>query len=147
MSEKPPVPFKKLVPHAVLPQYAHEGDAGMDLFASEETEVKTGEITMVKTGLACELPYGSEFQVRPKSGLAAKHGITVVNTPGTIDCSYRGEIGVVLTTLKADTVVKITRGMKVAQLVYSPVKYCQPVEVSELSDSERGSGGFGSTGK
>jgi len=143
---KQTVMFKKLVPDAIIPKYATEGDSGMDLFASGNAVVKMGEVTSVSTGLACQLPPGYEFQVRPKSGLAAKHGVTVVNTPGTVDCGYRGEIKVLLTSLKSGVEFKIEAGMKIAQIVLAPVSYCNPVVVEEIDETERGTGGFGSTG-
>jgi dUTP pyrophosphatase len=130
-----------------LPEYATKQSAGVDLLAAIDADVtlKTGERTLVKTGIAIALPDGYEAQVRPRSGLAFKNGITVLNTPGTIDADYRGEIGVILVNLGQDDFV-ISRGMRIAQMIiaeYSTVEFNQ---VAELSDSERGAGGFGSTG-
>ena len=136
---------KKLVPEAQLPHYAHPGDAGLDLFSVQETVLSPGTSAMIKTGIAIELPPNTEGQVRPRSGLAAKHQITVLNTPGTIDEGYRGEVCVILINHgKTDFLVE--KGMKIAQLVVKPVLTVDVQEVAELSDTARGAGGFGSTG-
>ncbi|MBN2771584.1 MAG: dUTP diphosphatase, partial [Spirochaetes bacterium] len=128
-----------------LPEYAHPGDAGMDLFSNEELMLKPGEYRVVKTGITIELPPSTEAQVRPRSGLAAKHGITVLNTPGTIDEGYRGEVGVILINhSKAD--FHITTGMKIAQMIIAPVVRAEIEEIDQVSDTRRGDGGFGSTG-
>ena len=139
------VRFKRLSPLAVLPAYAHPGDVGMDLCASEAVQIEPGHRTLVKTGLAIELPPGHEAQVRPRSGLALKHGVTVLNAPGTIDQGYRGEIGVILANL-GDDLFSITPGMRIAQLVVAPVTQVQIEAVATVSDTARGTGGFGSTG-
>ncbi|MBR4170136.1 MAG: dUTP diphosphatase [Kiritimatiellae bacterium] len=139
------VRFKKLVPEAVLPSYAHPGDAGLDLTSVEDVELPPGEIRLVKTGLAMALPSGTEAQVRPRSGLAAKHGVTVANTPGTIDEGYRGEIRVILVNL-GKAPFRVEKGMRIAQMVIAPVLRVGVAEVTELSDTERGTGGFGSSG-
>lgn len=139
------VRFVKLAPNAQLPSFAHPGDAGMDLTACEDVTLPISGSALVRTGLAVELPPGTEAQVRPRSGLALKHQVTVLNTPGTIDEGYRGEIGVILINHGARE-FKVDRGMKVAQLVIKPVLSVQIEEVSELSTSQRGAGGFGSTG-
>lgn len=130
-----------------LPQYATPSSAGMDLRADlkESVTLKSLERVIVKTGLFIELPVGYEAQVRPRSGLAAKHGITVLNAPGTIDADYRGEIGVILVNLSADSFT-IENGMRIAQLVIASHEHISWNEVSELDHSDRGSGGFGSTG-
>lgn len=139
------VEFKKLQADAFLPAYAHPGDAGMDLRSVESLVVPAGERRLVRTGLAMALPMGYEAQVRPRSGLALKHGITVLNSPGTIDAGYRGEVGVILlNTGKEDFQIGV--GDKIAQLVIAPVTIAEICEVGELDDSERGAGGFGSTG-
>ena len=139
------VEFKKLQADAFLPAYAHPGDAGMDLRSVESLVVPAGERRLVRTGLAMALPMGYEAQVRPRSGLALKHGITVLNSPGTIDAGYRGEVGVILlNTGKEDFQIGV--GDKIAQFVIAPVTIAGICEVGELDDSERGSGGFGSTG-
>ena len=136
---------KCLHPAARLPEYAHVGDAGLDIFASEEVLLTPGARALVPTGIALELPAGTEAQVRPRSGLAIKHGITVLNTPGTIDEPYRGEIRVIL--INHDTTdFLVTVGMKIAQIVIQPVLRVQVTEIETLSSSQRGTGGFGSTG-
>ena len=156
--------FKKVHPDAKLPVYAHEGDAGMDVCAVEDVELFPFTPTLVKTGLIANIPTGYEIQVRSRSGLALKYGITVFNGIGTIDEGYTGEIGVILMWVprcsitsgwfSGDTVfatcdekvVKIQKGLRIAQFVVAPVTRCEPVEVTEVSDTERGTGGFGSTG-
>ncbi len=136
---------KKISETAKLPQYAHPGDAGMDVFSNEEKLIRTGESALIKTGIKIELPANTEAQVRPRSGLALKEGITVLNTPGTIDEGYRGEVGVILIN-HSEKDFLITAGMKIAQMVISPVYQAEVIEVDELSDTHRGEGGFGSTG-
>lgn len=160
---KVPLKFKKLVPEAKLPAYAHEGDAGMDVFALEDTNIHLDHPTLVKTGLAAEIPPGYEIQVRPRSGLALK-GVTVWNSPGTIDSKYRGEIGIILMfnnneleSIPDDTgrfshhvpkrFYEIKKGDKIAQLVLAPVTFADVSETEELSETDRGTGGFGSTGR
>ena len=131
--------------NAVLPEYAHHGDAGMDLFSIENKIIKPGETTLVKTGLKIELPPETDAQIRPRSGLALKYSITVLNSPGTIDEGYRGEIGIILINHgKSD--FKVEEGMKIAQMVIKPVLRVKVIEVNELSSSSRQEGGFGSTG-
>jgi dUTP pyrophosphatase len=139
------VNVKKLREDSILPQYAHPGDAGLDLFAVESVAIPAGETRLVKTGIALELPVGTEAQVRPRSGLALKHQITVLNTPGTIDEGYRGEVGVILINHGRQT-FGVEKGMKIAQMVVKPVLSVDIVETSDLSDTSRGAGGFGSTG-
>lgn len=131
-----------------LPEYETGASAGMDLRAnSTETVIlKPLERAIIKTGLFIELPVGFEAQVRPRSGLAAKHGITVLNSPGTVDADYRGEIGVILVNL-SDTDFKIENGERIAQLVIAKHERADWLEVEQLSDTVRGEGGFGSTGK
>jgi len=135
----------RLSPAARLPRYAHPGDAGLDLFAAEEATVAPGDARLVKTGIALELPPNTEAQVRPRSGLALKHQVTVLNTPGTIDEGYRGEVGVILIN-HGKQPFHVEEGMKIAQMVVKPVLRAQVEEVAELSDTQRGAGGFGSTG-
>jgi dUTP pyrophosphatase len=137
---------KRLNPAAVLPSYARAGDAGLDLFAVQPATIGPGASALVGTGVAIELPPGTEAQVRPRSGLALKHSITVLNTPGTVDEGYRGEVGVILIN-HGQTAFAVEAGMKIAQLVVSPRIQVAVTEVAELQDSERGSGGFGSTGR
>lgn len=136
---------KKLSADAQLPQYAHPGDAGLDLCAGEEMEIRPGESALVRTGLSIELPSGTEAQVRPRSGLALRHGVTVLNTPGTIDEGYRGEVGVILIN-HGRQAFRVEKGMKIAQMVVKPVLRVEVVETADLSSSRRGEGGFGSTG-
>ena len=136
--------FKKLDPNAQLPKYAHEGDAGMDVFALLDVDLPLNKPIIVKTGIAAEIPDGYELQVRPRSGLASK-GITVMNSPGTVDSKYRGEIGVIL--FSTVPCYRVKSGDKIAQLVLAPVTFAEPYEVQELSQTDRGTGGFGSTGR
>lgn len=130
-----------------LPTYATPSSAGMDLRADIQQPItlKPLERAIVKTGLFIELPVGYEAQVRPRSGLAAKHGVTVLNAPGTIDADYRGEIGVILVNL-SNAPFTVENGMRIAQLVIAAHEHITWSEASELSDSDRGTGGFGSTG-
>ena len=136
---------KKLAADATVPNYAHPGDAGLDLYANESAELAPGASRMVKTGVAIQLPPGTEAQVRPRSGLAAKHAVTVLNTPGTIDEGYRGEVCVILVNHGTQPFA-IEKGMKIAQMVIKPVITVDVEETDELSDTSRGEGGFGSTG-
>ncbi len=131
-----------------LPHYATEGSAGMDVRAAVETEIviKAGEVKLVPTNLKVEIPVGYEIQVRPRSGLALKNGIGLLNSPGTIDSDYRGEVGIIMSNFsKTDFVVK--RGDRIAQLVLTQYTIADVIEVDTLSDSQRGEGGFGHTGK
>ena len=128
-----------------LPGYATAGAAGMDVVAAEELTLAPGQRHAVATGFAIAIPPGFEVQVRPRSGLALKHGITCLNTPGTIDADYRGELQVLLVNLGGDEVT-ITRGMRIAQLVIATVARAELREVEFLDETVRGSGGFGSTG-
>ena len=138
--------FKRIHPDAVLPSYAHEGDAGMDVRSVQALTIQPGRRALVKTGLVAEIPSGYEIQVRPRSGLAFKHGVTVLNSPGTVDSGYRGEIGVILSNF-GDEPFPVSVGDRIAQLVVSPVTQAEISETSDVSSSERGEGGFGSTGK
>lgn len=139
------IKVKRICAEAKLPEYAHPGDAGMDLFSSVQKTIGPGESVLIPTGIKIMLPEGTEAQVRPRSGLALKNGITVLNTPGTIDEGYRGEVGVILINhSKVDFTV--TPGMKIAQMIIAPVVRAGIEEVVELDDSFRGEGGFGSTG-
>jgi len=142
-----PVAVKRL-PHfegLQLPDYATAGAAGMDVLAAEDVSLEPGARHAVATGLAFAIPHGYEIQVRPRSGLALKHGITVPNTPGTIDSDYRGELKVILINHGAAT-FEIRRGDRVAQLVLAPVTRASWLKVDELDHTARGEGGFGSTG-
>jgi dUTP pyrophosphatase len=131
-----------------LPSYATEGAAGMDLRAATESDVAIGpgERKLVSCGIRIALPPGYEAQVRPRSGLALRHGVTVLNSPGTIDADYRGTVAVILANLGREAFV-VRRGDRIAQLVIAPVARAQLVEVDELPDSARGEGGFGHTGR
>ena len=131
-----------------LPAYATPGSAGLDLLAAldKPVEIQPGGRTLIPTGLAMELPEGYEAQIRPRSGLALKHGITVLNAPGTIDSDYRGEVSVLLVNL-GDKPVTVARGERIAQLVVQRVEHAAFVEVDDLPSSARGEGGFGSTGR
>ena len=138
--------FKRIHPDAVQPAYAHPSDAGMHVRSVEELVIPAGKRALVHTGLVVLLPPLYEAQVRPRSGLALKFGVTVLNTPGTIDSGYRGEIGVILANFgDADFIVK--KGDKIAQLVIAPVTQPEVCEVSEIDETDRGAGGFGSTGR
>jgi dUTP pyrophosphatase len=128
-----------------LPVAAHPGDAGLDLCASAAATIPPGAWTTVPTGIVLELPAGTEAQVRPRSGLAARHGVTVLNAPGTIDEGYRGEVGVILIN-HGPAPFEVTPGMRIAQLVVQRRLEIAVVEVHELSATARGAGGFGSTG-
>ena len=136
---------KRLSSCATLPARAHPTDAGLDLHSAVDLDIPPGETRLVGTGLALELPPGTEVQVRPRSGLALTHSVTVLNTPGTIDEGYRGEVGVILIN-HGQRVFEVRRGMKVAQLVVQPTLAVEIVAVDALSDTPRGEGGFGSTG-
>jgi len=140
------IKFKRLHSDALIPAYAKQGDAGMDVCSIDNYELSPNNSILVKTGLAMELPFGYEAQVRPRSGLAYKNQITVLNSPGTIDSGYRNEIGVILINHGKET-FNIKKGERIAQLVIAKHETPTIEEVIELSESERGLGGFGSTGK
>lgn len=129
-----------------LPTYATEHAAGLDVTAAEELVLQPGQRHAVATGFAIAIPEGFEVQVRPRSGLALKHGITCLNTPGTIDSDYRGEVRVILANLGTEP-FEVRRGERIAQLVPAPVLQAAFVEVEQLAETERGTGGFGSTGR
>ena len=139
------VKFRKIDPAAILPSYAHPGDAGMDVRSVEDLVVEPGGRKLVRTGLVMLLPPGYEAQVRPRSGLALKNGVTVLNTPGTIDEGYRGEVGVILANLGAEP-FRVEKGAKIAQIVIAPCTRAEIVETAEIDETARGTGGFGSTG-
>ena len=128
------------------PAYATDGAAGMDVVAAEELTLAPGARAAVATGFAIAIPVGYEVQVRPRSGLALKHGVTCLNTPGTIDSDYRGEVKVILANLGSDP-FEVRRGERIAQLVPAPVQKAAFREVPELKETGRGAGGFGSTGR
>jgi dUTP pyrophosphatase len=143
----PTLAVQKLRPDAVLPRYMTDGAAGLDLSAAidQAVEIRPGGRAPVGTGLAIAIPLGYEGQVRPRSGLALRHGLTVANAPGTIDADYRGELIVILINLGQEP-VRIEPGHRIAQLVIAPVAHAAIAEVTELPPTERGGGGFGSTG-
>jgi len=143
--EKIKIKIKKLNEEAIVPHYVHQGDAGMDVYSIENHIINPGQITLVKTGLAFEIPIGYEIQVRPKSGLALKHGITLTNSPGTLDSGYRGELGVILQN-EGKNSYEVKKGEKIAQIVLARYEEADIEEVNEISESSRGDGGFGSTG-
>jgi len=136
--------IKLVHPDAICPKYAHNSDAGMDLYSVEDVCVVPGQWAMVATGIKIELPEDMEAQIRPKSGLA-NQGLTVLNTPGTVDSGYRGEVKVLLVNF-GTIPFKIEKGMKIAQMVINKVEHPTIEIVMELTESDRGEGGFGSTG-
>ena len=137
--------FRRVHPDAVLPSYAHPSDAGMDVRSVDELTLAPGRRALVHTGLVMLLPPGYEAQVRPRSGLALKSGVTVLNTPGTIDSGYRGEVGVILANF-GETDFRVKPGDKIAQIVVAPVAQAEIVETEDVDETDRGAGGFGSTG-
>tara|TARA_B100001996_G_scaffold378120_1_gene361750 strand:- start:141 stop:581 length:441 start_codon:yes stop_codon:yes gene_type:complete len=139
--------IKKLSKEAVIPKYETNGSSGMDISASIEKEIKIypGEKAIIPSGFSLSIPKGFEVQIRPRSGLAAKRGISVLNTPGTVDSDYRGEIKIILINLSKEEFV-VEKNMRIAQMVVSPVIQVKLEEVKELPKTSRGSGGFGSTG-
>ena len=139
------LPITRLRPEAVVPERAYAGDAGMDLSSCERIELAPGERALVPTGLAVAIPDGHAGFVQPRSGLAAKHGITIVNTPGLIDSGYRGELQVALLNTDAREAFVVEEGMRIAQLVVLALPEIELVEVDELPESERGVRGFGSS--
>ena len=139
------LPLRRLRADAVVPERAYDGDAGLDLAACDRVELGPGERATVGTGLAVAIPFGHAGFVQPRSGLAAAHGITIVNAPGLVDPGYRGEIKVVLQNTDARERFVVEPGMRIAQLVVVPVARVAAVEVDELPGSERGARGFGSS--
>jgi len=139
------LPIQRLRDDAVIPERAYEGDAGLDLSACERVEIGPGERAVVGTGLAVAIPEGHAGFVQPRSGLASRHGITIVNTPGLVDSGYRGELRVVLLNTDRDQACVVEPGMRIAQLVVMPVAEPDPIEVDELPATERGVRGFGSS--
>ncbi len=136
----------KLNEAAIIPSYSHPGDAGLDLFSIEEVEILPGETQLINTGIAIALPLNTEAQIRPRSGLALKHSITVLNSPGTIDAGYRGEIGVILINHGKNR-FEVVPGMKVAQMVVCSVIQANLMIANDLNVTVRGDNGFGSTGE
>jgi dUTP pyrophosphatase len=146
VTEPVTVSVRRLDPDLPLPAYAHPGDAGADLVAADDVELAPGARALVRTGIAVALPEGFVGLVHPRSGLAARLGVTVLNAPGTVDAGYRGEILVNLVNHDRDTAVKITRGDRIAQLVVQKVERARFHAVDELPDTGRGADGHGSTG-
>lgn len=141
------VPVKKIAPGATLPTYAHPGDAGADLYASGDDYITiTNEPVAVSTGVAVAIPEGYVGFITPRSGLAAKYGVTVSNAPGTIDSGYRGELEVLMHTIKPGAAYTVELGDRIAQLVILPIETAEVFEVDDLDETVRGLGGFGSTG-
>jgi dUTP pyrophosphatase len=145
LDEQITVKIKKLHPDAKLPEAARDGDVAFDLCSVVDYDLETGSRYAVPTGIAMEIPRGYEGQIRPRSGLSLRQGITTLNTPGTIDSGYRGEVKVILINHGNDT-FQIEKGMRIAQLAIRPVPDVKFVEVDDLEESQRGTGGFGSTG-
>lgn len=141
------LPIAKLNPEAVLPTRAHEGDAGLDLYAVEPAHIGPGERFAVGTGVGVEIPEGHAGLVLPRSGLARDHGIALVNAPGLIDSGYRGELRVLLLNTDPAETFRVEPGDRIAQLVLVPIALAAPVEVEALTDSARATGGFGSSGR
>ncbi|MER0000714.1 dUTP diphosphatase [Corynebacterium sp. KPL4015] len=140
------VKIKRLDKGLPMPFRAHRGDAGSDLYAAEALTLQPGERALVGTGIAMALPLGTVGLIHPRSGLAAKHGLSIVNTPGTVDADYRGEIKVCLINHDPHTPIEIERGMRIAQLVVQRVELMDFSEVEDLDETDRGTGGYGSTG-
>ncbi|GAC1386132.1 MAG: dUTP diphosphatase [Marmoricola sp.] len=141
-----PLPIQRLDDGLPLPAYAHDGDAGADLYAREAVVLEPGERRLVPTGVAIALPPGYVGLVHPRSGLAAKVGLSIVNAPGTVDSGYRGEIRVCLVNLDRRTPIRLERGDRIAQLVVQRVEHAEFIETDELDATSRGAGGHGSTG-
>tara|TARA_B100000401_G_C52138749_1_gene408449 strand:- start:57 stop:497 length:441 start_codon:yes stop_codon:yes gene_type:complete len=139
--------IKRLFKNVQIPKYETEGSSGLDLAAKldKDVNINPGEVEIIPTGLAVSIPKGFEIQIRPRSGLAAKNKISVLNTPGTIDSDYRGELKVILINLGQEK-FKVENGLRIAQMVLCPIIHAKLEEVDELKDTERGEGGFGSTG-
>jgi len=146
MAKQPVVKFKKLHEDAITPTYAHKTDACADLYSVEKVVIPAKGRKVVNTGIAIELPHGYEAQVRPRSGLAAKKGITILNSPGTIDEGYRGEVKVILYNT-SNNIVVLEKGTRIAQICFQKVSKVKFEETKNLSDSDRGEGGLGSTGE
>jgi dUTP pyrophosphatase len=151
MNEEIPIKIKRInkdFDDIELPSYATSGSSGMDIRAAVKDDIiaKHGEIILVPTNLSVEIPHGYEIQVRPRSGLAIKHGIGVLNSPGTIDADYRGEIKIILFNFGKED-FKISRGDRIAQIILSKVYFAKFIQTNDLADSSRGEGGFGHTGK
>lgn len=147
MTSKVPLKLKKLDEGLPTPKYANPGDAGLDLYSAEDVTLQPGERAMIATGIAIAIAPGYAGFVQPRSGLAAKQGLSIVNTPGLIDSGYRGEIKVIALNTDAQNAITINRGDRVAQLVIQEVPLVEIIEVDELDETARSDGGFGSSGK
>ena len=148
LTKKATLKFTKIHPDSVEPKYNYESDSGFDLHSTEDVTVEGMGRALAPTGLRFDIPMGHEIQVRPKSGLALKEGLTVLNTPGTVDAGYDGEVKVILYN-STQNIIKVDKGQKIAQACVCPVangRWINPVEVSEISGKDRGNNGFGSTG-
>ncbi|MEC3953883.1 dUTP diphosphatase [Nocardia sp. CDC153] len=146
MTGIPPIPLLRLDPGIPVPTRAHEGDAGVDLCTTEDVIIEPGERVLVGTGIAVALPLGTVGLIHPRSGLAAKAGLSVVNTPGTVDAGYRGEIKVCLINHDPRAAIELRRGDRIAQLLVQKVELVDFVEVDTLDETARGAGGYGSSG-
>lgn len=146
MIESKKVKFKKLHKDAIIPKYQTVGSAGFDLSSIIDVKIASDCQILIPTGLACEIPLGTELQLRPRSGLAFKHMLSITNSPGTLDSDYRGPIGIILINHGIET-YHVKKGDRIAQGVLCPVFHAEISEVDELSDTDRGEGGYGSTGK
>ena len=144
---KPTLQIRRLDPGLPLPSYAHEGDAGLDLYAAVDVTIAPGERVVIGTGVALAIPPGYVGLTTPRSGSAAREGLSIVNTPGVIDSGYRGEVKMILINLDGSQDIVIARGDRVAQLLIVPVATVDVAECDELADSKRGEGGLGSTGR
>ena len=138
--------IKKLTEEAIIPQYANDGDAGLDVCSIDDIEINPGERKFIHTGLAIEIPEGFAGFMQPRSGLAIKHGISIVNTPGLIDSGYRGELKIILINTDKNELFHINKGDRIAQLVIQEVPHVNLIEVDDLNTSKRGEKGFGSSG-
>jgi len=139
------VKIKKISEDAIIPNYAHEDNAGMDLFSVKDVLILPGHRALIPTGIKVEIPKGYEMQIRSKSGLALREGITVLNAPGTIDSSYTGETGVILINHSSKP-YKVEKGQKIAQIIFNKIERVKFVEADKIKTTKRGDGGFGSTG-
>jgi len=146
VTDLPPIPLRRLDPGIPVPTRAHEGDAGVDLCTTVDVTLRPGERALVGTGIAVALPLGTVGLIHPRSGLAAKFGLSVVNTPGTVDAGYRGEIKVCLINHDTENSIELRRGDRIAQLLVQRVELVDFVEVDELDETARGAGGYGSSG-